>query len=140
MIDSQQEPSLVQLPILEDRSNEPWHFVTDDPSRAGLSFKVFSAVNGGEQPIGTAVALLDSLKQGSEAARESLVRDYTIPVISCTDGDFLGTLTFTFVIARPFKFAQKTPTPPQRLRSVESTKIVGHRGEGKITCLQQYLC
>ncbi|OXV07336.1 hypothetical protein Egran_04899, partial [Elaphomyces granulatus] len=133
MINSQQEPSLVQLPILEDRSNEPWHFVTDDPSRAGLSFKVFSAVNGGEQPIGSAVALLDSLKQGSEAARESLVRDYTIPVISCTDGDFLGTLTFTFVIARPFKFAQKTPTPPQRLRSVESTKIVGHRGEGKIT-------
>jgi glycerophosphodiester phosphodiesterase len=128
MIDSQQEPSLVQLPILDDRSNEPWHFLTDDPSRAGLSFKVFSAVNGGEQPIGSAVALLDHRQQGFEAARESLIRDYTIPVISCTNGDFLGTLTVTFVIARPFESAQKAPTSPQQLRSVESTNIAGHRG------------
>ena len=135
MINSQQEPTLVQLPILEDKSNEPWHFFTNDLSHAGLSFKVFSAVNGGEQPIGSAVALLDSLKQGLEAARESLVRDYTIPVISCTDGDFLGTLTFTFVIARPFKFTQKIPALPQQLRSVESTKIAGHRGESKIILL-----
>ena len=135
MINSQQEPILVQLPILEDRSNEPWHFFTNDTSSTGLSFKVFSAVNEGEQPIGSAVALLDSLKQGLEAARESLVRDYTIAVISCTDGDFLGTLTFTFVIARPFKFTQKTPTSPQRLRSVESTKVAGHRGGSKIILL-----
>ncbi|KAM5371640.1 hypothetical protein ACJZ2D_007920 [Fusarium nematophilum] len=67
--------------------------------RGHIIFKVSSLLE--KEPIGTAVALLGSLTQGLGANRESLVRDFTLPVVSDQYGH-VGTAVFTFVIVRPF--------------------------------------
>lgn len=72
-------------PILEDMTNNPWHFRTTTPSNANLLFNLHHETVTADEVrndnhIGSAVALLDSLKQGLGPARESLIRDHTIPI------------------------------------------------------------
>lgn len=121
-----------QLPIIEDWSNRPWGFPTDDPSHAKVVFRLFSSLTASDSDngvIGTAVALLSSLRLVLGPGRESLIRHHTIPLLG-PRGNLVGTVTFTFMIARasPGSLRKPPPTAPQRLEHPVSTLVSAHRG------------
>lgn len=123
----------LQLPVLEDMANKPWRFLTNDPSNFKLAFNIYhsrNAIYRGDRLVGSAVALLGSLKQGFGSKRESLIRDFTIPILHKDTLDFLGTVTFYFVVSTPFPHPCPMPRVEQRLgRHEGNPKIIGHRGK-----------
>lgn len=123
--DRNQQEYKVSLPVISETSDRPWCFTASDPDSAAIVFKITSSLE--EKPIGTAVALLSSLKEGLGANRESLIRDFTIPLVSDKYGH-VGTVVFTFVVSRPFKRGQLPPRDPQILKLESSSTIGGHRG------------
>ncbi|KAF4634867.1 hypothetical protein G7Y89_g3244 [Cudoniella acicularis] len=75
---------LIQFSILNDATNYPYLFTTTDICSVKLIFSVFKTViNSREESehIGGAVALLTSLKEGLGLTRESLIRNYTVPIL-----------------------------------------------------------
>lgn len=115
----------ISFPVIPEASDQPWCFTVSDPDNATIMFKVTSPLD--DKPIGIAVALLNALKQGLGANRESLVRDFTLPLIS-DNHDYVGTVVFTFVVARPLCSQKQAPTEPQVLELGTSSSLGGHRG------------
>lgn len=126
-------PSYVtQLPILEDMTHMPRLFSTPNPSEVKLVFYISRATPYTEKGvlIGSGVALLENLKQGLGSKRESLMRDYTIPILEKDSLKFIGTVTFSFVIITPSPQPQLPAIATEKLWNKEGpTKIVGHRGK-----------
>ena len=132
-IGGNQSSHVVQLPILEDMANKPWRFLTENARDFKLAFNIFLANTTTHERgplIGSAVALLGSLKQGLGSKRESLIRDFTIPILQKNTLNFIGTVTFYFLVITPFPH----PSPPPELalelnlRRDDSPTIIGHRG------------
>lgn len=129
---------LHSLPLLDDTTNLPMVFPVEDSSgKPQLTFKIYSAtVEKGAKGVlvGTGVALLESQNHILGNNRENLVRDQTIPIIDNNTLQILGTVTFTFLIVRPFS-GKFHPSGTQHLpRSHERTKVVGHRGNNSCGC------
>ena len=125
--------SIVQLPILEDMANKPWRFVTNNAKDFKLAFNIYhsnTSAHKGNPLIGSAVALLDSLKQGLGSARESLIRNFTIPILHKDTLDFIGTVTFYFLIMTPFPHPEPMRVIKQKLSfpSSNGPPVIGHRG------------
>lgn len=121
-------PCVSQLPILDDWSNRSWGFATQDATNAKVVFRVFSALASEDDGlVGTAIALLSSLRRVLGPGRESLIRHHTIPLLGRL-GDFVGTVTFTCMVARVRETLRPPPTVPQRLERPRSTLIGAHRG------------
>ncbi|KAF6828665.1 glycerophosphoryl diester phosphodiesterase [Colletotrichum musicola] len=118
----------VPLPVPSDESDGPMCFTTNYSEETKVVFKLFNVAE--EEPDGVAVALLSQLKQGLGPKRESLVRDFTIPIVSPKHGH-IGTIMFTFVVASPMSSTLSPPSKPQRLNPAARTLLVGHRGEGR---------
>lgn len=124
----------VALPLLEDMTNKPWAFYTNDLSNARLLFKVHRETVTADkvkihEHIGSAVALLENLKQALGSTRESLIRDYTIPILSTGCLENIGAITFSFLVVKPF--TQPNVSLPARdtlWKDNGRTKVVGHRG------------
>lgn len=96
-IGGNQATNFVQLPILEDMASKPWRFVTDNAKDFRLAFNIYHSKTSAHKEnelVGSAVALLDSLKQGMDPARESLIIYFTIPVLHKDTLDFIGTRAF----------------------------------------------
>ena len=128
-IDTDQSSGIIQLPVLADMTNKPWRFLTNDAKDVKLAFNIFQAEsvpNKGKQLIGSAIALLGNLKQGLGSKRESLIRDFTIPILHKDTLKFIGTVTFHFVIITPFP--HPTAGIANEVMEDESTRIIGHRG------------
>ncbi|KAK7409373.1 Glycerophosphocholine phosphodiesterase [Neonectria punicea] len=109
---------------------------TSDPDSAAIAFKITSLLE--KKPIGTGVALLGSLKEGLGANRESRVRDFTIPLVSDQYGH-VGTVVFTFLVARPYHGPDFPPSIPQTLDRKSTSTLGGHCGNGQndnSACLQ----
>lgn len=132
-ISGDQTRNVVQLPILEDRANKPWRFLTNDIKGFKLAFNIYHSETSAHKAnslIGSAVALLEILKQGLGPARESLIRNFTIPVLHKDTLDFIGTVTFYFLIMTPFPH----PDPKQLIKQElpfqdgDGLPIIGHRG------------
>ncbi|KAH0562731.1 hypothetical protein GP486_002608 [Trichoglossum hirsutum] len=127
----------VQLPILEDMTNEPWVFSASDLSEVKLVFNILRAAtdtDGENILIGSGIALLESLRQGLGPKRESLIRDFAIPILGKDTLKFLGTVTFNFVIVTPFSYPYTSTLPATTHGSwgeAGPTKVVGHRGLGQ---------
>lgn len=132
-----------QLPILGGRVHEPCLFHTRTSENVGLCFKIFRATSGGrikEVLVASGIALLSNLREYLGQHRESLVRYHTIPLLDTKSAEFAGTITFSFMIVKPFyhanidKFssngAWERPT---------STLVVGHRGVGENVASQKSL-
>jgi glycerophosphodiester phosphodiesterase len=128
----------VRFPILEDLSNDPFHFTSTTIDAAKLLFEVYCSVVGEDchpsqqKPVGSGIVLLNELRRGLGTSRENLVRDHTIPLASMNENGstYIGSVTFTFVIARPFQHDSPMPTPSELpLNRKDSTLIMGHRGE-----------
>ncbi|KAG5750925.1 hypothetical protein H9Q70_006425 [Fusarium xylarioides] len=118
----------ISFPVIPEASDQPWCFTVSDPDNATIMFKVTCPLE--DKPIGIAVALLNTLRQGLGANRESLVRDFTLPLIS-DNHDYVGTVVFTFVVARPLSTQKQAPTEPQILELGTSSSLGGHRGNGQ---------
>lgn len=132
-IDGDQARYAVQLPILEDMANRPWLLLTDDPKDFKIAFNIYHSETSGHDGnllIGSAVALLDNLKEGLGRARESLVRHFTIPILQKDTLDFIGTVTFYFQIVTPFLHPDFKRVIKQELSFPNNNglPIIGHRG------------
>ncbi len=132
-IGEDQPSHVIQLPILEDMANKPWLFLTENVKDFKLAFNIFHASTGARERgplIGSAIALLESLKQGLGSKRESLIRDFTIPVLQADTLRFIGTVTFYFLVITPFPHPGPVPGAEMNLglRNDDSPTIIGHRG------------
>lgn len=120
---------LVQLPLLEDMINEPFIFPIDRPGEAQLVFDIFrtSPAHGKKGIlVGSGTALLASHNHCFGVKRESLIREHTVPILDIQTLNCMGTVTFTFVIAKPLN------TPLLVNHSVKEAKpvqLIGHRGQ-----------
>lgn len=135
-IDRDQSSDVIQLPVLEDLANKPWRFLTSDARSFKLAFDIFHAktvAHKGGQLIGSAIALLESLKQGLGPKRESLRRDFAIPILHKDTLNFIGTVTFSFVIVTPFPHPRPTAGIELGFRRDDSPTIIGHRGTSQIS-------
>lgn len=148
-INGDQSSHVIQLPILEDMANKPWRFLTEDAKTFKLAFNIFDANATGHKGgslIGSAVALLENLKQGLGPKRESLIRDFTIPILQKDTLNFIGTVTFYFLVITPFPHPRQIPGAKQglQLRRHNSPTLIGHRGSpqsavndtGQVTSIQ----
>jgi glycerophosphodiester phosphodiesterase len=131
--DSKQEQT-VQLPFLSDNSDCPWCFTTDDPENAVLVFKLVNTLE--PKTVGTAIAMLSSLKGVLGNARESLIRDFTVPLFHHRH-THVGSVVFTFVIAHPYEGSQPPPETVQTLKMERETIIGGHRGKLEASYIQK---
>jgi glycerophosphodiester phosphodiesterase len=131
---------VVQLPILENMTNIPRLFSAPNLSEAKIVFHVFRATSETDKDVlvGSGIALLENLKQGLGSKRESLMRDYTIPILEKDTLKFMGTVTFNFVIITPLPQPDLPSIATEKLWNQEGpTKIVGHRGN--LSCLRAKL-
>lgn len=127
----------VSFPVIEDLAYDPFYFSAQDPSAAKLRFRLFCSVVGHDNnaqkmsPIGSAIVSLSDARHGLGTAVESLMRDHTVSLVSsdATGSEYVGKLTFTFVMSKPFLFKGPAPTPSEIvLRRENSTLIAAHRG------------
>jgi hypothetical protein len=127
----------VSFPVLEDLANDPFYFSAQDPGAAKLRFRLFCSVVGRDNnaqkmsPIGSAIVSLSDVRRGLGNSVESLMRDHTVSLVSsdATGCEYIGRLTFTFVISKPFSYKGPAPTPSEIvLRRKGSTIIAAHRG------------
>ncbi len=124
----------IELPMLGNMTNKPLQFATEDSDNVNLIFEISRSSFTSDkdiQVIGTGVALLKSLRQGLGPKRESLIRDYTVPILENGSMTYIGAVTFSILVVTPFH----SPNPPPRAspgfwKKDGSTQIVGHRGSG----------
>ncbi|KAE8153479.1 Glycerophosphoryl diester phosphodiesterase family-domain-containing protein [Aspergillus avenaceus] len=138
LIGDQSQSHTVELPILEDMTNRPWAVTTSDPENARLLFQLQRRTTtdtddkSSYEHLGSAVALLGSLKQCLGHTRESLIRDYTIPILSTATLENIGAITFSFLIVKPFSQPEvNVPKIDMLWDENRQTKVVGHRGHGQ---------
>lgn len=123
----------VQLPILEDMINRPWHFIAEDPEQLRLVFTVVqprAGDNSDEFTIGSGVALLRNLRHGV-SSREGLARYHTVPILAKKNLEYMGTVMFGLVVVTPAPRAPNISSSAKRgFWNEKSTEVVGHRGSG----------
>ncbi|XXG95068.1 hypothetical protein Hte_001328 [Hypoxylon texense] len=138
----------VSFPVLEDLANDPFYFTAKDHNAAKLLFRVYCSVLGRgdhlkkQSHIGSAAVSLKDLRQGLGPSLESLERDHTVSLVSSDafGGKYIGSFTFTFVIAKPFIFKGLPPTPSQMTpKRNDSPLVAGHRGLGQNNAKQDRL-
>jgi glycerophosphodiester phosphodiesterase len=128
---------LVQLPVLDDMTNEPFIFSIKDTSEAKLMFRVFRATSTqGKKGIlvGSGTALLENHQHCFGEKRESLIRERAVSILERDTLNFMGTVTFTFIIAKPFVHLKTPPLIKFPMENANAVQLVGHRGMFS-TCL-----
>ena len=121
------------LPLLDDTSNKPWTFTVVDPMNAKLVFEVYRnepVTSKGHELVGRGMALLDDRYRQSQATkRENLSRVLTVPFLSTVNLEYIGTVTFSFLISTPLQMPNIPPIDTKVLWSENGpSKVVGHRG------------
>ena len=123
----------IDLPIHENMINEPLVFAADDPDNVSLVFEIFrssSSNNKGVQIIGTGIAVLKSLRRGLGPNRESLIRDFTSPILENGSMTYIGSVTCSILVVTPFCPPKLPLRASHGFWKSGSTEIVGHRGFG----------
>jgi glycerophosphodiester phosphodiesterase len=124
---------LISLPQINDKTNFPAVFTTRCPDKSNVVFDLYKDATNSQEDglhIGSAVALLGSLKQGLGPSRGSFIRNYTIPILEKSSLKLIGTLTFDFLVVKPFPDPRTISIKPHEMiwpRS-GSTHVIGHRG------------
>lgn len=122
---------LLQLPILDDASR-PLLLSVGTSNVTQVTFKIFrdGSVHGEKgNLIGSGTALLEDTYSCCVPRRESLRRTRSVSILSRETLEFMGVVSFTFVIARSFPGAVPHPTPRTIIKTANSVHLVGHRGE-----------
>jgi glycerophosphodiester phosphodiesterase len=123
---------IIPLPLLEDATNTPWIFTTTDPTDAKLAFEILRnepATTEDRELIGRGMCLLASYKRSPHTKRESLNRDYTVPILSTATLEYIGAVTFSLIISTPLVLPNTPPINTEELWFENGpSKVVGHRG------------
>ncbi|KAF3912611.1 Ankyrin-2 [Arthrobotrys entomopaga] len=133
LIDSEDTSYSLPLPLLEDLTNKPWSFVTQDVHDLKLGFKVFRAtetlLEKGEL-VGSSIAILNNMEPKLGPGIDSIIRETTIPIQEKDTLRYMGTITFTYVIVTAPPHARMNTTPSRNAwKDIGSVTVVGHRGE-----------
>ncbi|KAL9126174.1 MAG: hypothetical protein Q9217_004736 [Psora testacea] len=128
------------LPVLRDLTNEPTLFGTNDPNNVKLIFNLHRIVDladeseNGKVLVGRCIALLHDLQETIGSKHNSLYRDYTIPIMNIKSLEYMGNVTFSFVMVTPFAHeACRTSARQGFWKQDGLTQVVGHRGAGANT-------
>lgn len=124
-----------QLPKLADTINEPLVFPTKDPNNLKIYFSIFRTGGfDGDAFIGRGIGLLGTFKHSMAPKHESLHRDFTIPILGQTHLEFIGSVTFSFLVITPFQCPGIMKSPAMGFWEGRGrTQVVGHRGSGSNT-------
>ncbi|KAI4213889.1 MAG: hypothetical protein LQ351_003584 [Letrouitia transgressa] len=133
----------LRLPAVGDMINDPWHFTTRTPEHVKIVFTVFTSDGEGDElvAVGSAVALLQSLRHSVATNREGLARYFRIPILSKGTLGFFGTVTFGLVTVTPRPPREYVPplARPGFWKEGGPTQVVGHRGSGANSAAHKYL-
>lgn len=127
------EPTVIDLPIQDNPSTEPIVFQTTDPSNTRLFFDIVPTYAGNRnQILGRAVAMLSSIKTSVGQSVRSLHETITVPIVQNTTLDILGTVSFEFLVVKPFEHPNMSIAKSSTYwKSLTTTRVIGHRGLGK---------
>ncbi|RYO73962.1 hypothetical protein DL766_006109 [Monosporascus sp. MC13-8B] len=131
----------VSLPILNDQINDPFVFLVPGIVKPCLVFNIFrlTGVPGRELLVASGTALLESNSHQFGAGRQSLIREQTVPILDKDTMGMVGTVTFTFLVAKSFPHLQ-TSRPVDLVANVpRSPLLVGHRGAGQNVKTHEHL-
>ncbi|KAF3289082.1 Glycerophosphocholine phosphodiesterase [Orbilia oligospora] len=125
----------IQLPILDDMTNKPWRFSAKRPFDVKIVFDILQPgcmVDEEGIVIGSAVGLLKRLQLGDAVVekRESLIRDFTIPIQEAKSLRFLGCITFSVLIVLSSSHSVLKPNVSwDSWSGTGSAMVIGHRGK-----------
>lgn len=126
-----EEPYVVRLPLLGDVSERTWLFSTPEPGKLRLKFNIWEYMGNAKTSkklLATGVVLLGSIRGWFRPERQSLKRD-SLVALSTPEGEYAGTVAFTHLVCQSYK-APTTVKAIQKMRSMTSTQVIGHRGLG----------
>ncbi|GKZ31573.1 hypothetical protein AbraIFM66950_000146 [Aspergillus brasiliensis] len=131
----------VNLSLLSDTAHEPLIFELPHPNEAELRLELLSLGDGPTREAqflgGGASLLTDNLSTFGEN-RESLVRERTVPILESGSFQVIATVTFTFLIVKPFQHPNNS-SERRYILSNNGFHLVGHRGSGQNVAGHDYL-
>ncbi|OJI79603.1 hypothetical protein ASPTUDRAFT_180070 [Aspergillus tubingensis CBS 134.48] len=131
----------INTSFLGDTANESLIFELPTTGEAELRLELLDLGDGrgGQAELlgGGTVLLIDSLNSFGEN-RESLVRERTIPILESRSFQAIATVTFTFLIIKPFQHPN-IPSVRECFLRHDDFCLVGHRGFGQNVAGHDYL-
>ena len=127
------EDSIIDLPVQDSISTEPFVFYAADATKVKLLFDIVPTYAGSHnQVIGRGVALLETIKPSIGSKRISLQGDMSVPIVAASTLEVIGSVRFNFLIITPFTHPNMAITEDLTYwKSMASTMVIGHRGLGK---------
>lgn len=127
------EESIVDLPVQDNISTEPFSFRTQDISKVKLFFDIVPTYAGSNNDkIGRAVAVLSSIKPSVGSKRINLQGDMSVPIMASKTMEVIGSVNFNFIVVTPFKHEKMSISESQTYwKSLTEPTVIGHRGLGK---------
>lgn len=134
------EPSIVDLPVQDNISTDPIVFTAVDAAKVKLLFDIIPTYAGSKDKIvGRGVALLSSIKPSIGSKRITLQGDVSVPIMAAHNLEVIGSVNFNFLVITPFKHPNMSITERQTYwKSMTSTMVIGHRGNGFFTFLSAF--
>jgi len=127
------EESIIDLPVQDNISTEPFVFYAPDVTKVKLYFDIVPTYAGSnDQIVGRGVALLSTVKPSVGSNRISLQGDVAVPIVAANTLEVIGSVNFNFLIITPFSHPNMTIAEDLTYwKSMTSTMVIGHRGLGK---------
>ncbi|BCS01997.1 uncharacterized protein AKAW2_60261A [Aspergillus luchuensis] len=131
----------INMSFLGDTANESFIFELPTTGEAELRLELLDLGDGHDgqaELLGGGTALLiDNLNSFGEN-RESLVRERSIPILERGSFQVIATVTFTFLIIKPFQHPN-IPSMRECFLRHDDFCLVGHRGFGQNVAGHDYL-
>lgn len=127
------EESIVDLPVQDNISTEPFSFRTQDISKVKLFFDIVPTYAGSnDDKLGRAVAVLSSIKTNVGSKRINLQGDMSVPIMATKTMEVIGSVNFNFIIVTPFGHENMSISETHTYwKSLSEPMVIGHRGLGK---------
>ncbi|KAJ4300734.1 hypothetical protein N0V90_002822 [Kalmusia sp. IMI 367209] len=122
------------LPLLDDPVDDTLVFQVNDPEEVSIVFDIYKkgTERGGHNTlIGTGIANLYAQKNCLGARHSTLLREQTIPILRRDTLRQLGTITFSFLVVKPYSQLQNRSHSATNIQDSNSVQLVGHRGLGQ---------
>lgn len=132
------DPSIIDLPVHSNTTDDPICFETKDASKVKLMFDLVPTYAGAnDRIIGRAVAILSSIKPNVGKSRVSLQGDIQVPILAVNTLEIIGCVNFEFLVVTSFEHPNMGVTKQQTYwKSLTIPRVIGHRGLGKNTTRQ----